>query len=53
MASSWSNFVNNFSEEIDKIKYKHGCHGKKNVKHAELNIKVAGAFLNRQTLKMI
>ena len=49
--SSLSNFVYNLSEGIHRIKYKYG-HDDKNVKLVELNINIAAAFLNTQTLKM-
>ena len=49
MTRSLSNFVNNLSEGIHKIKYKIG-HNDKNVK---LNINIVTAFLNIQILKMI
>ena len=52
MASSLSNLVNNLPEEIHKDKCKYG-HDEKNVKFAELHTKIATAFLNTQTLKMI
>ena len=52
MATSLSNFANNFSEWIHKIKCKFG-HDDKNVKLVELNISIATVFLNKQTLKMI
>ena len=52
MASSLSNLVNNFSEGIQKIKYKYGSMIK-NVKHVELNISIVTIFLNRQILKVI
>ena len=42
MASSLSNFVN---DNINMII--------KNVKNSELNIKIASAFMNTQSLKMI
>ena len=51
MATALSNFVNNLSEGIHKIKCKYK-HDEKNVKLAELN-NVATVFLNTQTLKMI
>ena len=52
MASSLSNFVNNLSEGIHRIKSKFE-HDDKNVKLAELNLSIATLFLNTQTLKMI
>ena len=52
MASSLSNLINNLSERIHMIKCKFG-HDDKNLKHVELNISIATAFLNVQTLKMI
>ena len=52
MASSLSNLVNNFAEEIHKIKCKYE-HNDKNVNLAELNINIVTVFLNIQTLKMI
>ena len=52
MASSLSNLVNNLSEGIHKIKCKF-WHNYKNLKHAELSISIATAFLNTQILKMI
>ena len=47
MTRSLSNFVNNLSEGIHKIKYKIG-HNDKNVKCVELNINIVTAFLNIQ-----
>ena len=47
MTRSLSNFVNNLSEGIHKIKYKIG-HNDKNVKRVELNINIVTAFLNIQ-----
>ena len=52
MTRSLSNFFNNLSEGIHKIKYKIG-HSDKNVKRVELNINIVTAFLNIQILKMI
>ena len=52
MASSLSNLVNNLSERIHGIKCKFG-HDGKNLKHVELNVSIATALLNIQTLKMI
>ena len=52
MVSSLSNLVNNLSEGIHKIKCKF-WHNYKNLKHAELSISIATAFLNTQILKMI
>ena len=52
MASSLPNLVNNLFEEIHKIKYEYGRNDRK-VELAELNINIATAFLNTQTLKMI
>ena len=49
---SISNLVNNLAEGIHKTKCKNE-HGNKNVKRVELNIKIVGAFLNTQTLKII
>ena len=51
MASSLSNFVNNLSEGINRIKCKFGRNDK-NVKHAELNMRIATLFLNTQILKI-
>ena len=48
MASSLSNLA----EEIHKIKRKYG-HNDKKCETCELNTKIAAAFLNTQTLKMI
>ena len=49
MASSLSNFVNNLSEGIHRIKYKFGhddqCNNDDNVRPAELNINFATVFL--------
>ena len=53
MASSLSNHVNNLAEGMDKIKCKYGLSDKKKMKLAELNTKIANAFLNTRTLKMI
>ena len=50
MASSLPNLVNNLTEEIHKIKCKNEHNNKK---YVELNTKIATAFLNTQTLKMI
>ena len=50
MANSLSNLVNNLSEGIHKINVNTDM---KNVKLAELNIRIVTAFLNMQTLKMI
>ena len=49
MTSSLSNLVNDLAKGIHKIK----CNTmkKKNVKLAELNTKIATAFLNTQTFK--
>ena len=52
MASSLSSLVNNLSEGIHKIKCKDE-HDELDMKLVELNIKIASAFLNTQTLKMI
>ena len=52
MINSLSNFVNNLSGGIHKIKCKYG-HNDENVKFAELNINIATVFLNAQILKMI
>ena len=52
MTSSLSNLANSLSEGIDKIKCTYR-YDSKNVKNAELNTKIAGAFLNTQTLKLI
>ena len=50
MARSLSNLANNLAKKIHKIK----CNTMiKNVKLAELNRKIATAFLNTQTLKII
>ena len=49
MACSLSNLANNLAEETHKIKCKYGHDDKK----AELNSKIASAFLNSLTLKMI
>ena len=53
MASSLSNHVNNLAEGMDKIKCKYGLSDKKKMKLAELNTKIANAFLNTRTLNMI
>ena len=50
MASSISNLVNNFAKGIHKIKCNIII---KNMKLVELNTKIASAFLNTQTLKII
>ena len=52
MARSLPNFVNNLAEGIHKIKCK-SEHDNKKCERVELNTKVATAFLNTQTLKMI
>ena len=44
MASSLSNLVNNFSEEIHKIEYKQRRDDKVNVKTEELNVTIATNF---------
>ena len=49
MACSLSNLANNLAEETHKIKCKYGHDDKK----AKLNSKIASAFLNSLTLKMI
>ena len=51
MASSLSSFVNNLAEGIHKIKCKYK-HNDKKCELAELNTKIATAFLNIQTSKM-
>ena len=45
MATSLSNFVNNLTERIHKIKCKYG-HDQKNVELAELNTKCVSVVLN-------
>ena len=52
MASSLTNLLNNFAEEIHKFKCKYG-HNEKNVKLVESSINIVTAFLYRLTLKMI
>ena len=53
MASLLSNLVNNdLFEGIHRIKCKFR-HNEKNVKHAELNIRIATFFLTTQILKII
>ena len=52
MIGSLSNFVNTLDEGVNENKCKYE-HDDKNVKHAELNAKIATTFLNTQTLKMI
>ena len=52
MARSLSKLVNNFSEEIHRIKCKFKDVDKK-LKHVELNISIATVFLITQILKMI
>ena len=47
VASSLSNLVNNFSEEIHRVTYKHDD---KNMKLVELNTEIATVFLNILTL---
>ena len=47
-----SNFFNNLSEGIHRIKCKFG-HDDENVKLVELNISIANVLLNIQILKMI
>ena len=49
MASSLSNLVNNLSEGIHRAKFTYGH----DLKHVELNISIATAFLNIQISKMI
>ena len=51
MASLVSNLANDLAEGIHKIVISNMV--KKDVKLVELNIKIATAFLNRQTLKMM
>ena len=51
MASLLSNFVNNSTEEIQKIKCNYR-HDNKNVKRVELYTMIVSAALNTQTLKM-
>ena len=53
MASSLSNFVNNLSEGIHRIRYKYRHDDKNDVKHVELNISIAIVFLNTHILKII
>ena len=48
MASLLSNLVDNLAEGIHKIRCKYG-HDTKNVKHVQLNAKIANPFLNTQT----
>ena len=50
MTCSLSNLDNNLAKRIQRIKCKYR-NGNKNVKYAELNTKVASAFLNIQNLK--
>ena len=52
MASSLSNLVTNLAEGIHKIKCKYG-HDYKKCKFVEINVKIATAFLNTQTLEII
>ena len=52
LGSSWSDFVNNPAEVIHRIQCKYK-HDKKTLKIAELNTKIASAFLSTQTLRMI
>ena len=52
MASSLLSLVNNLADGIPRIKYKYGEDNKK-CEHKELNTKIASAFLNIQTLKII
>ena len=51
MVSSLSNLFNDLAEGIHKIKCKYG-HNDKNMKLAELNIKLVTACLNRQNFKI-
>ena len=52
MTCSLSNLDNNLAKQIQRIKCKYR-NGNKNVKYAELNTKVASAFLNIQNLKKL
>ena len=53
MVSLLSNFANNFSERIQRIKCKFGHNEKKKMKLVELNISIVNVSSNIQTLKKI
>ena len=52
MASCLSNFINNLSEEIHRIKYKFG-HDDKKCDTCWIEYKYCNFFLNTKMLKMI
>ena len=52
MAILLSNFINNFSEEVCRIKCKHR-HDEKDVGLMELSLSIAIVFLNIQISKII